>query len=361
MPSPSHHEREVAELVARELRDAGIEVFEDGCAEGARSETGNLIARIPGRDEGWLSFFTHLDTVPHSEPIQVELADGVFRSAGETILGADNKAAVAVVMEMALRAAESPPPLGLELVFTVVEEDGLLGAMELDVSSLKAPFGFALDLAAPIGQIVTAAPTYNRVIADFEGIEAHSGVRPEDGRNAIAAAAAAVARMELGRIDSETTTNAGTIAGGTASNVVAGHCRLVCEARSLDEAKVATATAMIVDACTGAATDGGCDVDVDVVEVFRNYRVPAGSPAVRIARDALAGGGHDVNEVSTGGGSDANALILQGYDCLLLANGTEANHTSQESVAASKLGEMLDVCEALAAGAARQATATAPA
>ena len=111
-------------------------------------------------------------------------------------------------------------------MFTVAEEDGLRGAKELDLASLRSPFGFVLDHASPIGEVITAAPTYKRLAAEFEGTEAHAGIRPEDGRSAIAAAAAAIAAMELGRLDDETTANVGVIAGGTASNVVPGHCRI---------------------------------------------------------------------------------------------------------------------------------------
>ena len=153
--------------------------------------------------------------------------------------------------------------------------------------------------------------------------------------------------MKLGRIDEETTANAGVIAGGTASNVVAGSCRLECEARSLDDAKAAAALAGLVDACAWAATHHGCDLDIEVHEVFRAYRLASSSPAVRLARSALERCGHRPREVSTGGGSDANALVARGYECVLLANGTEANHTPQESVAASRLTEMLAVCEAI--------------
>jgi tripeptide aminopeptidase len=281
--------------------------------------------------------------------VEVERRDGVFRSAGDTILGADNKAAVAVLVELAARAVESgPPPAGLELVFTVAEEDGLRGAKELDVSALRSPFGYALDHASPIGEVITAAPTYNRVVAEFEGTEAHSGIRPEDGHSAIAAAAAAIGAMELGRLDEETTANVGVIAGGTASNVVAGECRIEAEARSLDDGKAAATTASIVDACTWAATEGGCDLDVDVIEMFRGYRLGSSVPAVRIAREAMEQCGIEPRETATGGGSDANALIAQGFECVLLANGTEANHTPNESVAAARIGEMLEVCAAIA-------------
>ncbi len=200
IPSETGHEREVADWIRAQLDGFGLEVEEDDSAERADAASGNLICRIPGRSEGWVSFFAHMDTVPHSEPIKVVLADGVFRSAGETILGADNKAAVAVLMELAANARNEQPACGLELVFTVAEEEGLRGARELDVSALRAPFGYVFDHATPIGEIITAAPTYNKVVAEFEGIEAHSGIRPEVGRSAIEAAASAVGRMELGRL-----------------------------------------------------------------------------------------------------------------------------------------------------------------
>ena len=348
IPSPTGSERAVADDVLAELRALGIEVSEDGAAEPARAGAGNLIARVPGTGEGWVSFFAHLDTVPEDGTIEVELADGVFRSSGETILGADNKAAVAVLVELAARHVALPARSGLELVFTVAEEDGLRGAKELELGSLRSQFGFALDHATAIGEVITAAPTYQRIVAEFEGLEAHAGIRPEDGHSAIEAAAAAVAAMNLGRLDAETTANVGVIRGGVASNVVAGSCRVEAEARSLDDARVAAATAAMVDACTWAGGEHRCDVDVDVTEVFRGYRQPSSSPAVAVARAALERCGIAPREVATGGGSDANALVARGFDCVLLANGTADNHTPSESVAAGRLTEMLAVCEAIA-------------
>jgi len=348
IPSPTGSERAVADDVLAELRALGVEVYEDDAAEPARAGAGNVIARVPGTGERWVSFFAHLDTVPESGPIEVELADGVFRSRGETILGADNKAAVAVLVELAARRAALPATTGLELVFTVAEEVGLRGAKELDLGALRAPFGYVLDHASPIGEVITAAPTYQRLVAEFEGLEAHAGIRPEAGHSAIEAAAAAIDAMRLGRLDSETTATVGRITGGVASNVVAGHCRVEAEARSLDDGRVAEATAAMLDACTWAASEHGCDVDVDLTEVFRGYRLRSAAPAVRVASEALERRGIEPREVATGGGSDANALLERGYECVLLANGTEANHTHQESVGAARLAEMLDVCEAIA-------------
>ncbi len=347
-PSPTGDERRVADAVLAELRDLGVAVSEDGAAAAARAGAGNLIARIEGRGDAWLMLACHLDTVPHEDTVDVVLDQGVFRSRGETILGADNKAAVTVLVELAARHAAAPPPVGLELVFTVAEEDGLRGAKELDVSGLHSGFGYALDHASPIGEVITAAPTYKRISADFEGVEAHSGIRPEDGRSAIAAAAAAIAAMRLGRLDDSTTANVGLIAGGTASNVVPGHCRLDGEARSLDDEHASETIGAMSDACAWAASEHECDLDVQVSEMFRGYRLPSSAPSVTAARAALERCGLQAREVATGGGSDANAFCAAGLECVLLANGTEANHTAAESVAAERLIQMLAVCEALA-------------
>jgi tripeptide aminopeptidase len=346
IPSPTGEEREVADTVLDELREHNVDVAEDASATPARAGAGNLIARIPGRGEGWVSFFAHLDTVPHDDPIRVARENGTFRSAGDTILGADNKAAVTVLMELATRHVAEPAALGLELVFTVAEEDGLRGAKELDVGSLRAPFGYVLDHATPIGEVIVAAPTYKRLIAEFTGQEAHAGINPEDGRSAITAAGVAIAQMKLGRLDEQTTANVGMIEGGTASNVVAGHCRLLAEARSVDGERAAAAIGEMVDACTWGASQNGCDVDARVTEMFRGYRLDSKSESVRVASEALRATGHEPQLVATGGGSDANALQVSGYDAVLLANGTEANHTPEESVSADAIVEMLRVCEA---------------
>jgi tripeptide aminopeptidase len=153
--------------------------------------------------------------------------------------------------------------------------------------------------------------------------------------------------MELGRLDEETTANVGIVGGGTASNVVPGHCAVEGEARSIDDDRASATIGAMVDACTWAASEHGVDVDVDVREMFRGYRLASSAPAVRLARAALERCGFEPVETATGGGSDANALIARGFECVLLANGTEANHTAEESVSAERLTEMLAVCEAV--------------
>ena len=252
--SPSRRERRCSDRVSADLRGIGLEVEEDDAGPKVGSDSGNLLARIPGAGAESILFCAHLDTVPPLAAIEPVLVDGGWENANDGILGADNKAAVAVVLELARRLAAAPaPPVGIELLFTVCEEISLLGAKEFDVSRLHSGFGYVFDHASPIGQIVTSSPTYHRIIADFRGRAAHAGIRPEDGRSAIVAAAKAIAAMRLGRIDAQTTANVGTISGGTAANVVAERCRLEAEARSLDADRVEALVTEIVDHCNDAA------------------------------------------------------------------------------------------------------------
>jgi len=344
-PSPTGSERAVADVVAAELAELGVIVTEDDAAGPARAGAGNLIARVPGRTDEWVMLSAHLDTVPVEGDIEVVLEDGVYRTAGDTILGADDKTAAAVLLELAARHADELPPIGFELVFTVAEADGLRGAKQLDLDTLRSTYGFVLDHAGPIDEIAVSSPTYKRLEAEFTGVEAHAGIRPEDGRSAIAAAAAAVNEMKLGRLDPDTTANVGVVEGGTAANVVPGRCRIEAEARGIDPDQAAATIGAMVDACTWAAGARNCDVDVEVTEVFRGYRPRPGSVALAVAKRALAGRGHEAREVATGGGSDANAFRAAGFDVVLLSNGVEANHTPEESVAAERIVAMLAVCE----------------
>jgi len=235
-------------------------------------------------------------------------------------------------MELIAQAANAaePPPVGIELVLTVAEEQGLRGAKAFDPSILRSRCGFVLDHAGPVGEVIVATPTQHKVRADFNGVEAHAGIRPED----------------------ETTANVGLIEGGTSGNVVPGHCWIHAEARSLDAARAAEVAGSIADACAWGASEHGCDVDVRIEELFRGYRVPLSSPSLALAEGALRDAGVEPVRTAIGGGSDANVFRLDGYDCLLLANGTNAVHTSEEHVALASLEKMLEVCQGIVAAAA---------
>jgi len=353
IPSPSGRERAVADRVAGELRALGLEVEEDDAAEATGGDCGNLLARLPGRVDRSVLLCAHLDTVPHDGPVEPVLVDGAWESAGETILGADNKAAVAMLLALAHRAVLEGSPIGVELLFTVGEENALGGAKAFDVGRLRSGFGYVFDHASPIGEVIVASPTYYRLEARFHGQAAHAGVRPEAGRSAIAAAARAVAAMRLGRIDAETTANVGSIHGGAAAtNVVPAHCTVLAEARSLSDAAADALVAEMVDRCYDAANDPVCDCDLDisVERLFRGYRQKPSSEPVAAAEAALRACGYTPSRIQTGGGSDANAFAAVGLPCTNLANGTERNHEPSERVSQASLQGMLDVTFALLDG-----------
>src|SRR4029079_5629878 len=183
---------------------------EDDTAKETGSNAGNLLGRIDGPpDSPTLLLCAHMDTVPITTPVKVCNRDGRLENEGEGILGADNKAAVAVIVE-ALRRIDSPP-IGIEILFTTCGEVSLAGAKAFEQSRLRSDFGFVLDHATPIGEVIVAAPTLYRVQADLHGQAAHAGMEPEKGRNAIAAAASALSRIQFGRLDERTTTNVGRI------------------------------------------------------------------------------------------------------------------------------------------------------
>jgi tripeptide aminopeptidase len=348
--SPSRSERAVAQAVRAELEALGLAVEEDGSAAETGSDTGNLFARIDAPpDSRTILLCAHLDTVPLAAPVEVQRENGVLRNRHEAILGADNKAAVATILAAARRFAETPPPVGVELLFTTCEELALAGAKAFDPARLDAEFGFVFDHASPIGEIAVASPTYYRLEADFRGKAAHAGIRPEAGHNAIAAAATAIAAMDIGRLDDATTANVGQIEGGTAANVVAERCHVVLEARSLDDARAGEVVSSMVDAISEAASDGRCDVDTTVERLFRGYRLARTAPLVEVAAQALQDNGIEPTYINSGGGSDANALIAAGLQVLNVANGTEGNHQPDESVTVGALETMLDVTLAIVA------------
>ena len=341
IPSPFGHERACSDHVRGELRAMGIEADEDAA--------GNLLARVPGRGERSILLCAHLDTVDdNGVPIDPVIVDGGWENANDGILGADNKAAVAVILELARRCSVEGSPVGIELLFTVSEENALAGAKEFDVSRLRSDFGYVFDHATPIGEVVTASPTYFRVAADFHGRAAHAGIRPEAGRSAILAAAHAVAAMPLGRIDEQTTSNVGSIQGGVGStNVVPERCRILAETRSLDPSRVEEVVSGMVDAIHDGAAHAECDVDVVSERLFVGYRTKPSAPAVVVAEAALRHCGYEPRRIVTGGGSDANVLEVEGFSCVNLANGTERNHEPTERVALAALTGMLDVAFAL--------------
>lgn len=316
---------------------------EDDSAAETGSNAGNLLGRIAGPEGAPVMLLcAHMDTVPITTPVKVVDRDGRLENEGEGILGADNKAAVAVIVE-ALRRIGSSPPVGIEVLFTTCEELSLAGAKAFGQSQLQSDFGFVFDHATPIGEVIVAAPTLYRIQADLHGQAAHAGLEPEKGRNAIAAAASALARLEFGRLDDKTTTNVGRISGGAAINVVAERCSVELEARSVEEGRAADVAARIVDAFTEAASDGEVDVETIIEEQFRGYQHARSAPPVGLAAAALDACGIEPRFIRTGSAADANVFVNRGLPVVNVANGTQYAHQPNECVTVDALGTMLDV------------------
>lgn len=350
LATPPGRERPAADLVTAYLRDLGLAVDEDDAAARIDGNAGNLLCRLAPTDEEGLPIFlcAHLDTVPPQGPIEPVVEDGVVRNSAGTILGADNKAAVAAMLEAAaILVRERLPHAGVELLFTPKEEVGLVGAYAFDHTRLRSRVGFVYDQAAAIGDVVLGAPTARWLTVTFHGRPAHSGIAPEEGRSAIAAAARAIADLRLGRIDDETTANVGMIRGGSARNIVPEWCSFDAEVRSHDESKLADVVQEMLDTVTFAASVAECEAETSTQESYRAYRFRRDDLPVRLAAAALERCGVAPRYSMSGGGADANVFNERGLPCVNLANGMAEVHTGNEHIAVADLERMVDVTLAL--------------
>jgi tripeptide aminopeptidase len=350
LPSPPGEERLVAEAVTRYLRDLGLAVDEDDAGTKVGSTIGNLYCHVEPAGDGGVPIFlcAHLDTVPPEGAIEPVVEEGVVRNAGGTILGADNKSAAAAMLEGTRRVlAENRRHAGIELLFTPMEEVGLLGAAAFDHHRLRARVGYVYDQAAPIGDVILGAPHSQALEVRFHGRASHSGMYPEEGRSAIAAAARAITDLRVGRIDDETTANVGVIQGGTATNIIPEWCRLSAEARSHDERKLGDVVQEMVDAFSFAAGLEDCEVEAKVSKSYRGYRFKRDDEVVRIAHAALERAGYAPSYGLSGGAADANVFNERGLACLNLANGMQDIHTPDERITVDDLEGMVEVTLAL--------------
>jgi tripeptide aminopeptidase len=293
-----------------------------------------------------------MDTVQPGEGVSVQFADGVFTSDGRTILGADDKSAIAVILETLCVLKEKGLAHGpLEIALTVCEETGLAGAKNLDFSQFEAPFGFTLDGSDTEGVIVQA-PSANRFEIRIIGKDAHAGAHPENGINAIHLAAKAMAGLTLGRIDQETTCNIGWIEGGLATNIIPPLVTLRGEARSHDEDKLKQVTAGIVNAferviaaCRGSEPQNGLPrVETRVERSYSRTCIPGNHPLVDLARRAADRLGRAMRTKISGGGSDANVFFEKGIPLGILGTGMREVHSVREYVA---LEDMIRATELL--------------
>ncbi len=353
--SPPLKESAIARYLEERLQRLGGQVCFDNAAATTGGEVGNLIANFPGtgKESEPLLFSVHMDTVEPGGQVEPVLRDGVFYSAGNTVLGADDKAGIAELIEALEVTREQGIAHGpIEVVVAIAEEIGLVGAKHLDYGLLKARRGFALDTKG-VDQMVLKAPGANRMKVEITGLAAHAGLAPELGLSAIQTAAIALCRMQLGRIDDETTANFGRIEGGVATNIVPQRVVLEGEARSHDPNKLQRQTEHMLACFEEAADSMAREIDgrrvrpvinAEVRTDFTSMAVAEDAPIVTLARSAAAAVGHELSVRLGGGGSDANIFNAHGIEMIILATGMEGVHTHDESVA---VADMVHVSELL--------------
>ena len=341
MDSPSREEGVVAEWIKRTLKEEiGAEVIEDQSSGKTGSESGNIIARIQGTEKVAPLFFNaHMDTVEPGRGIKIIFEDGIFHSDGTTVLGADDKAAIAVLIETARLLKEYRVSHGpIEFLFTVCEEIGLLGAKSLDPALLEARAGYALDSSDP-EVLINQAPCAIRFKVRVIGKAAHAGLHPELGINAIQVAARALAEVPLGRIDKYTTANVGLIHGGKATNIIPEEVELEGEVRSHNPKKLREVQDQVLGIFHRIALDfksgrnsGLPLIKTEVVDDYPLMSVSEEHPLITTAAKAAKGLGRKLRLDMTGGGSDANIFNAKGFAAVIMGIGMQNVHTTSEHI-----------------------------
>ena len=347
--SETGEEGEIARVLKEKFRSLDLTVEEDDAAAKTGHGANNLVATLEGTVDAPVIYFTcHMDTVKPGKGVKPVVKDGYVYSDGTTILGADDKAGLAAMLEAIRVLKEQNIAHGtVQFVITVGEESGLKGAKAFNPALLKAEYGFALDSNGPVGEIVTAAPAHARIDVVVSGKAAHAGVNPEDGISAIQVASKAIARMPLGRIDHETTANIGRFAGGQAMNIVPDRVEILAEARSLDEEKLERQIAAMRRAFEETAAEHGATVEFRVERMYPGYKYADDHPVVQTAMRAIRAIGRTPKTLASGGGSDANVLAGYGVPTVNLAFGYEEIHSTNERMPIAELVKTAELVVAI--------------
>ncbi len=334
--APAKQERPVAIFLKKRLQSYALR--EDGAGKALGGNCGNIIVRVPGDSRPTILLSAHMDTVSPTAGIRPSIKRGMFRSDGNTILGADDRAGIAMILELLAHwkdTGRAHPPL--EIAFTVAEEIGLQGAKQIGRGVLKSAMGYVLDSSLPVGAAVNEAVTHHRMILRVQGRTAHAGVEPEKGINAICIAAKALSRLPTGRITKRTTCNVGVIAGGTAFNVVPSLTQVDLEIRSASSRVAAGLIRRVRRSFREAARKAGGKVAIKEWKDFEAFRVSPRAPVAQFFRQGAGKMGLNPSLRMYGGGSDGNIFNRRGIPCLVLGLGYKEPHTARERMAVADL------------------------
>lgn len=350
--SETKNESKIAQVLKEKFTELGLEVIEDDSKEQTGHGAGNLICTLRANKDGVdpIYFTSHMDTVVPGRNIKPSINNGVIVSDGTTILGADDKAGLAAMLESLKVIKENNIQHGeIQYIITVGEESGLVGAKALDPSLIKAKYGYALDSNGEVGDIVVAAPTQAKIHAIIKGKTAHAGLEPEKGISAISIAAKAISKMPLGRIDEDTTANIGRFEGGKQTNIVVDHVEILAEARSLVPPKMEKQVKKMKEAFEQTAKEYGGKAEVNVEVMYPGFNQKEGDQVVEVARKAAKKIGRESKLLKSGGGSDANVIAGYGIPTVNLAVGYEGIHTTEESISVDNLTKITEFVLAIIA------------
>ncbi|NTU41870.1 MAG: M20/M25/M40 family metallo-hydrolase [Nitrospirales bacterium] len=340
--SPSFHEEEIGALLIRKLEELGCVV------EMQRYDRSfNLIARKRGSisDRIPLLLSGHMDTIEPTEGISFSADDKVIRSTGRTVLGADDKSAIAQILEALTVLGERDIPHGdLEIVFTSAEEKGLFGAKNLDFRKIRSRHALALDSGGDIGRIVVAAPTHITYEMRVKGRSAHAGLEPEKGINAIRVAAHIISAIPDGRISPDTTANVGIITAGTATNVVPREAVIHGELRSRNERRLEETKKQLFEVAVAAAKADGAEVFISEKREYSAFAIGREDRFLQLLAGVFRNCGIEPRFVETGGGSDANVFNEHGIATINLSTGMRQVHSCDEHI---YVRDLFDGCRVL--------------
>lgn len=337
--SVSLNERKMVDYLVKHFKGKGYEVVEDmtpmGKVEGATA--GNIVVKIPGNPaKETLVVCSHTDTVEPGNGVKPQMSeDGQYiTSDGTTILGADDKAGLAQILEMVELLEENDidhPPL--EIFMPICEEVGLLGAQHFDSRLLDGKKIVVLDGGAVPGDVIVGAPSYYKVFGKVVGKASHAGGRPEAGISSIQVVAKAIAKMNMLRVDEETTTNVGKVICDYPLNVVPEVTTFALEVRSLNDEKAQKQVEHVLECFQSEADSHGATFTYTVEQMLMAYEMEDDHPMLQKYQAVCEKMGVAYHPFKSGGGSDLNALQrYHGMEGIVIATAGENAHTLQERV-----------------------------
>lgn len=345
IPSPSLKEREVADYLKKVLEELGLEVTEDKAGEAIGGNAGNIIGVLKAPGKKKLLFSSHMDTVLPCTKINPIVEGGIIKTDGTSVLGGDDKAGIAAIIEMLRIVKENNlDHPEIIVVFSVAEEIGLLGAQHFDVDKYQPDFGFIIDTGGEPGNLTVQAPAAVKGKITIVGKPAHAGIAPENGINALTVASHAITKLRLGRIDEETTSNIGVVSGGQAVNIVMPQVSMMYEARSLQDPKLDALVEETLGIFTKTCEEFGAEFKSEIKKGYSSFNMDRDAEVVKIFGTACEKAGIQFTTLASGGGSDTNIYNVKNIPSVNMAIGMSKVHTTEEFIA---IKDMVDCSKIL--------------